>query len=63
MTVKKIKVEVEMCECGHEAPLDYIVYDSNGCGTCMPCQIEYMAHLIKSEKNKNKKLRLKIKQS
>jgi hypothetical protein len=41
------KPEMEPCECGHDAPIGFIVYDKNGCGTCMPCHIEYLNDVIK----------------
>lgn len=52
---------MEECECGHEAPVGFIQYDSEGCGTCMPCHIEFLEDLLKKSKARNKKLRQKLK--
>ncbi len=46
--VKFQKMEMEMCECGHEAPIGFIVYDEDNCGTCMPCAIEELTDKLQS---------------
>lgn len=46
------RFEVEECECGHEAPIFYTIYNDDGNGTCLPCHIEYLEDkLSKAKKN------------
>jgi hypothetical protein len=59
--VIEVFAELETGECGHEVHSDFMLYDMEGCGTCMKCHAGNLASLLKSEKEKNKKLRNKIK--
>lgn len=53
--------EMEKCECGHEAPIGFILYDAEGSGTCMPCVIEELTDRLKAEKRRSKLKDIKLK--
>lgn len=53
--------ETEICECGHEAPLQFIIHDNDGNGTCMPCYIEEITERLKAEKRRSRSKDLKLK--
>lgn len=51
--------ELEKCECGHDVPLKFAVYDKDGIPTCMPCYIEHLQDVIKNKNKVIKSLRNK----
>ncbi len=59
--VKKVLVEMEMCECGHEVPIDFAQYDGD-CSTCLNCVLEEAVYRLEREKKLTKKLRLQLKE-
>lgn len=49
---KTKEYELEMCECGHEVPLEFTVCDKEGCYTCFDCHIKYLVERLRiKEKN------------
>ena len=50
-----IVLEMVKCECGHNAPVEYIVYDNLGGSTCMRCALKDAEDALKIEKRKNLK--------
>ena len=55
------KMEIEDCECGHEAPMEFVIHDSDGLGTCPNCVIEELTDRLKSEKRKSRLKDIKLK--
>lgn len=47
------KYEIELCECGHMTPVEFIQYDKDGIATCANCIIEHLTMKLKQGKSKS----------
>ena len=42
----KKSYEVEKCECGKEAPIEFMVMDEDGLWSCPDCRVDYLQNKI-----------------
>jgi hypothetical protein len=59
----KVITEIDICECGHIAPLGFIHWDENGNGTCVNCVNDILIDRLVKKNKQIKNLKSKVTKS